>query len=290
MRLVPLAGACFGLFFSFAAWPAPARPQDTTVLAPEASAAKAREVIQRSIQALGGPAYLGVKDMTRLGRFTTFEHNGESRGTIRITDLVKWPDKERIQYITKEYYGFDVPTPLIDIPLRKTGSSFEVRNGDEGWVLGSGGVIEMAADSLARVRLQRRKDINLLFRARLNEPGLVLRYTGQDVVDLKFVDWVEASDQDRFIIRIAIEHSTHLPLRAVFLFRDPETGDPVEDYDYFSNYRPIQGVMTPMQIAHEHNGYRASQMFFEEVKYNTGLADDLFTREALEHLSHSKGK
>jgi hypothetical protein len=109
-------------------------------------------------------------------------------------------------------------------------------------------------------------------------------------VDLKFVDWVEASDADRFTTRIAIDHSTHLPLRAVFLYRDSDTGDPVEDRDYFSNYRPIQGVMTPMQIAHEHNGYQSSQMFFEEVKYNTGLDDSLFTREALDRLASKKGK
>jgi hypothetical protein len=290
VRLVPLAGACAGLFLSLVAWSGAARAQDTTVLAPEASAAKAREVIQRTIRALGGPAYLGVTDVTRSGRYTTFEHNGQPRGSIRITDMVKLPDKECIKYTTKVYYGLDVPTPLIDIPMSKTGTSFEVHNGDDGWVLGSGGVIDMAADSLARVRLQRKKDINLLFRSRLNEPEMVLRYGGQDVVDLKFVDWVEASDADRFTIRIAIDHSTHLPVRAIFLFRDSETGDPVEDRDYFSNYRPIQGVTTPMQIAHEHNGYQASQMFFEEVKYNTGLEDSLFTKEALEHLASKSGK
>lgn len=295
MRVAVHAATCTAFLLLLAAWPGVARPQDTAVLAPEASAAKAREVIQRSIQALGGAAYLGVKDMTRTGRYTTFEHNGESRGTVRITDMVKLPDKERIEYNFKMYYGVDVPIPLIFVdipyPMSKSKSSFEVRNGDSGWILGSGGVIPLEADALAKVRLQRKKDINLLFRARLNEPEMVLRYTGQDVVDLKFVDWVEASDADRFVTRIAIDHSTHLPVRAIFLFRDSETGDPVEDHDYFSNYRPIQGVMTPMQIAHEHNGYQVSQMFFEEVKYNTGLDDSLFTQEALDHLAKGgKGK
>lgn len=291
-------GLCFGVFagliLSLAVCSGSARAQDTTVLAPDASAAKAREVIQASIRALGGPAYLGVKDLTRSGRYTTFEHNGDTRGTIKITDMIKEPDKERIEYNFKMYYGVDAPIPLIFVdipyPLSKSKSSFEVRNGDTGWILASGGILPLDQDALAKIRLQRKKDVNLLFRERLNEPGLVFRYGGQDVVDLKFVDWVEVSDEDRFTTRIAIEHSTHLPLRAIFLYRDPETGDPAEDHDYFSNWRLIQGVMTPMQIGHEHNGYHVSQMFFEDVKYNSGLSDELFTREGLEHLSHGKHK
>jgi len=289
VRVTICRAVCGGLFFLLASQAGRAGAQDTTVLAPEASEAKARAVIQRSIQALGGAAYLGVKDTTRSGRYTTFEHNGESRGTVKIIDQVKLPDKERIEYNFKIYYGVDAPIPLliVDIPypLSKRKSSFEVRNGDSGWILGSGGVIPLEAEALARMRLQRKKDINLLFRTRLNEPDLVLRYTGQDVVDLKLVDWVEISDADRFTTRIAFEQSTHLPVRAIFLYRDAETNDRVEDHDYFSNYRPVQGIMTAFQIGHEHNGYKVSQMFFEEVKYNTGLDDSMFTREALDHLS-----
>jgi hypothetical protein len=261
-----------------------ARPQDTTVLAPDASAARAREVIQRAIQAMGGPAYLGVQDMTRTGRFSTFEHSGAARGTVRIVDLVKLPDKERIEYIYKTY--FDAMIAVI----HKTSSTFEVHNGDRGWTLTGGGVEEMPPDSIARVQEQRKKNINLLFRARLNEPDLVLRYTGQDTVDLKLVDWVEASDADRYTTRIAIDHATHLPVRAVFLFRDPDSRDPVQDDDYFSNYHPFQGIVTALQISHDHNGYHTSQVFLEDVKYNTGLSDSLFTRESLDQLWSKIGK
>jgi hypothetical protein len=296
VRLGLVTVAIAGLALCVVATPsaAPARAQDTTVLAPEASAARAREVIERAIQAMGGAAYLNVKDMTRVGRYTAFEHSGESRGTVRINDLVKLPDKERIEYVFKMYYGVDAPVPLIFVdipyPLSKTKSSFEVRNGNEGWVLGVGGTIPMEADALARMRLARKKDIFLLFRTRLNDPTLVFRYTGQEVVDLKWVDGIEITDADRFTTRIAFDHSTHLPLRSIFQYRDPEyDNQPTEDRDSYSLYHVIQGVTTAFQISHEHNGYRTSQMFYEEIKYNTGLDDSMFTRDALEHLSkHGK--
>lgn len=293
------AGAAItaAILFCFAAWPgpAPAHPQDTQVLAPEASAAKAREIIQRAIQAMGGPAYLGVKDITRSGRYSTFEHNGSTRGTVRITDMVKLPDKERLEYTFKIYYGVDAPIPLIFVdipyPLSKTKSSFEVHNGDEGWVLGQGGVIPLDAEALTRNRRARKKDIHLLFRTRLNDPTLVFRYTGQEVVDLKWVDGVEITDADRFTTRIAFDHSTHLPIRSVFLYRDPDyDNQPTEDHDSYSLYRPIQGVLTALQITHEHNGYQTAQTFYEVVKYNTGMDDSLFTRESLDHLLSKHGK
>ena len=41
-----------------------AAAQDSDQLMPEESAAKAKEILQQAIQALGGPAYLNVHDVT----------------------------------------------------------------------------------------------------------------------------------------------------------------------------------------------------------------------------------
>jgi len=268
--------------------PAPARPQGTTVLAPDASAAKAREVIQQAIQALGGPAYLGVKDVTRTGRYASFQHNGQSNGSIQITTWSKPPDRERILYQTKAYYT-DVPTPIgIWWPVHKSGSIYQVRNGNQAWVLGSAGVEDMPSDSTARIRNASKKDINILFRSRLDEPGLILRYLGQDLLEVKMVDWVETSDVDRFTTRIAFDHATHLPVHATYLFREAETNDPDQEDDEFSTYHVFQGVATPLQIARSRRGYRVWQWFYDDVKYNTGLSDSLFTREGLEQMAKHK--
>jgi hypothetical protein len=270
-------------------WYATAR-QGTTVLAPEASAARAREVMQRAIQALGGPAYLGVRDWTRNAKYAAFDHNGSPRGTISIVTFSKYPDKVRTEYIFKTYFDTYIPVPVIPMAIHKTKTAFEVHNGDQGWTLGGGGVEELTPDALALYQQQRKKSIDILLRLRLNEPELILRYMGVDTLDLKQVDWVEVSDADRYTTRIAFDHTTHLPVRAVYLYRDPVTHDPYEDADLYSNYRPFQGVMTPMQTLRMHNGVNLTQIFVEDIKYNTGLSDSLFTRESLEQISGKKGK
>jgi hypothetical protein len=287
--------AAAGLAACLAAAAATARPQDTAVLAPEASAAKAREVIRSAIRAMGGDAYLGVKDITRKGRYSSFAHSGEIRGTVRIIDLVKLPDKERIEYNFKIDYGVDAPIPLIFVdipyPLGKSTWSYEIRNGDEGWMANSGGVVPMEKEVLTRMRRARKKDIDLLFRARLNDPNLVFRYTGQDVVNLKWADGIEITDADQFVIRISIDHSTHLPICSVFRYRDPEYDNQrTEDRDTYALYHTAQGVLAPFQISHEHNGFPTSQTFYEEVTYNTGLDDALFSREGMKDLRPHTGK
>lgn len=292
MRLAGCIAAA-GLAVCVAAAAGPARPQDTAVLAPEASAAKAREVIQSAIRAMGGDAYLGVKDITRKGRYSAFAHSGEIRGTVRIIDLVKLPEKERIEYNIKIDYGVDAPIPLIFVdipyPLGKSTWSYEIRDGQEGWIISSGGVIPMEKEALARMRRLRKKDIDLLFRTRLNDPSLAFRYTGQDAVNLKWADGIEITDADQFVTRISFDHATHLPICSVFRYRDPDYDNQrTEDRDTYALYHTVQGVVTPFQIAHEHNGFPTSQMFYEEVKYNSGLSDAMFTHESLDAVrSHS---
>ena len=263
--------------------------QDTAVLAPEASAAKSRQVIQQSIQALGGAAYLGVKDSTRAGRYSRFEHSGAVSGTVKMVVLDKYPDMQRIQYIFRRYIETYIPLP-IDVPYRSTNTAYEVHNKDQGWMLGGGPVEELPPDLIEPREEERKRSVNVVFRERLNDPNLVLRYAGVDVVDLKQVEWVEASDGGPYTARIAIETATHLPNRTVYNFRDKESRQIMEIVEFYSNYHTFQGVVTPMQILRQRQGWLSSQFFVEEIKYNTGLSDAMFTREGLEELRAHSGK
>lgn len=238
-------------------------PAQQGVLLPEESAAKAKELIQQTITALGGQAYLGVRDIYRSGRFAQFDSKGELGGYIKFFDYVKLPDKNRTEFFDKRNIIF-------------------ITSGHEGWELDRGGVQESPAETIERAQEALYKDIDHLFRNRLDEEGLTLRYGGSDIVDLKQVDWVEVVDRDRRTLRIAIDRSSRLPLRAVYVIRDRRTRQRTEEIEYFSNYHPVQGVLTPFQVARERNGLKVYQAFFTETKYNTGLGDDFFSRSALE--------
>ena len=242
---------------------APLFAQSPETMTPEASEARGRELIQKAIAALGGQAYLQVRDMTRTGRRAQFSSQGDLGGFTKFEDFVKLPDKNRTEYYKKKN--------IIDVVTS-----------EGGWTLDRGGVSESPADRVEEFRESLKKDVDILFRARLQEKGLRIRYGGSDIMDLKSVEWVEVTDRDRRTIRIALEKPTLLPMRAIYITRHPETRARTEEVDFFSNYHSIGGVETPLQLARERSGRKVYQAFIETCVYNTNLPDSLFTRESLD--------
>ena len=275
-----LLGVCVGvlprhlgaapLFALLAAHPAASQNPDTML--PAQSEAKARELIHSAIQALGGDAYLGVRDISRTGRLSQFGSNGALMGFVEVFDYTKLPDKRRREY-------------------SKRRNIIDVFNGDAGWSLDREGIEETTAETLDAFQENLRRGMDNFFRFRFNkEVGITLRYGGSDLVDMKQVDWVEISDREHRVIRIAVERNTRLPIRAVNFQRDSDTRNPIQEVDYFSNYQPIQGVTTPFRVARDRAGRRVSETVYTSIQYNSGLDDSLFSRASLEQRWSQIGK
>ena len=241
----------------------PARSQDEQYLMPEQSQAKALNLVNQAVEALGGSAYLNVKDVTCTGRLSSFDHSGEVTGFGKFIDYAQPPDKDRQE----------------NLPKRNIISVF---NGDKGWDLDRGGVSDAPQSDLADYKEDIQKDVDNILRHRVHEKGIELRYAGPDIVDLKQAQWVEMVDQDDRTIRIAFADNTHLPIRKTVETRNPRTRFKTSEIEYYSNYHPIDGIMTPFQITRERNGIKIYQAFFDVCHYNTSVADALFTRESLD--------
>jgi hypothetical protein len=245
--------------------------QDNVVLMPEQSTAKAKQLLQQAIDALGGSAYLNMRDMTCTGRASQFGHSGELDGFETFVNYVEPPTMDRTE----------------NLPQRNL---IDVYNGDKGWTLDRGGVSEAAVTDLARFQDNVRKDLFNILKNRLHEDGMIFRYAGLDIVDLHEVDWVEMVDADDRTIRIAFARDTHLPLRKIVQTRDPKTRNVTEEIELFSNYHPLTGIQTPFQIERDRNGQKIYQIFFDKCDYNTGLPASLFTKESLDERWEKIGK
>ncbi|MHB8541351.1 MAG: hypothetical protein ACYDCD_10475 [Candidatus Acidiferrales bacterium] len=280
MRLMQRAASLVTVFAAvFFAACVPMRAQDGQVLLPEQSAAKAKALLQQMIQTLGGSAYLNVKDSTCRGMLGSFGHSGALTGYDTFWDYVKFPDKDRTEFSKKR-------------------NQIQITNGKQGWVLDRGGVSAEPAKELADNERELKLDLDYILRYRLNEPGMIFRYDGPDIVDLKEADWVELDDPQGHQIRIAIAKLTHLPIRKEVAMRDPVTHMRTEEVDYYSNFHAVDGVTMYFQQTHIRNGLKVFQVFYDAngCKFNTGLPDSLFTKESLDerwaHLDKkgNKGK
>jgi hypothetical protein len=260
-----LAAACL------AASPRAFAQDDNTVLLPEQSAAKAKAILQQAVDALGGPVYLNVHDVTCEGRLSQFGHSGELNGFEHFVDYAQPPFKDRTE----------------NLPKRNIISVF---NGDKGWELDRGGVSEATITDLATFQEDTKKDIDNILRHRIHEAGMIFRYGGLDVVDYKESDWVELVDSDNRTFRIAIARTDHLPVRKVVDTRNANTRMRNEEIEYYSNYHPINGIQTPYQITRERNGIKVYQVFFDKYEYNSNVPDSLFTKESLDERWEKVGK
>src|ERR1051326_363914 len=65
------------------------------------NAQHARTVLNQAVQALGGQAYLNIKDMSQEGRTYAFDHGQPAGGSIPFWLFWKAPDQQRIE-ITKQ--------------------------------------------------------------------------------------------------------------------------------------------------------------------------------------------
>lgn len=248
-----------------------AAAQDSDQLMPEESTAKAKEILQQAIQALGGAAYLNVHDATCTLRYSQFGHSGDVNGFATLIDYTIPPYKDRTENLPKR-------------------NLIQIMNGEKGWVLDRGGVSDASEVDIAQFQDDVRKDIDNILRHRLKEPGMIFRYAGPDVVDLKEADWVELVDSEDRTVRIAIARSTHLPIRKVVVSRDSASRTKRDELEYYSNYHPVSGIETPYQITRERNGMKVYQAFFEKCEYNTNLSESLFTKDSLEDRWAKVGK
>jgi hypothetical protein len=284
VRLIFRTATCMILALGLAwACGRPAAAAPAQELLPEQSAAKAKQVLQQVITALGGQAYLNVRDTQCDGRAAQFGTAGTLMGFTLFRDLWLLPDKNRTEYFTKGEHtilGFFLGTD--DLLITHGGAMITVFNGKEGWSLDKSGVSDQAEDLVKNFNEQVMSGMNNMLRRRMNEPGVEVQYGGTDLIDLKEAEWIEFTDSDHRLMRLGIDKFTHLPLRWVVATRDPETRVTTENITSYTQYLALNGVKSPLSIELSRNDRKLSQTFLTSCKFNSDLAAQLFTRSALE--------
>jgi hypothetical protein len=244
---------------TFAQAPAPASPSGSVASSVNGTenAKKARALLEQMIQKLGGPAYLGIKDMTQEGRAYSF-YNGKpnSLGTL-FWRFWKAPDKERVE-LTK-----DRDVTFINV-------------GDKGYEVTFKGTAAEEPEALRDYLRRREHSLETVLRIWLPDPRTALFYDGPAVAEQKPCNSVTILSPQNDSVTIFIDSNTHLPVKKIFTWRDPKDRLKNEEGEIFDNFRLVQGILTPHIVWRTKNGDINTQRFLTTVKYNTGLADSLF--------------
>jgi hypothetical protein len=236
-------------------------PPSQSIPVDQENAQKARAVLQRAIQALGGSAYLNIQDITQEGRTYTFYHGRPSSLGILFWRFYKFPDKDRIE-------------------LTKQRDVIYVYQGDTGTEITYKGPHPEDPKDLTEYLRRRHFSLDWVLRKWLSEPGIALFYEGQTVAEEKPVEQVTVMNAHNEGVTLYLNTDDHLPVKKTYSWRDATDKQRNIEDEVYDNYREVQGVMTPFTITRFYNGDMSGQRFLTAVSYNQGISDSRFEATA----------
>ena len=229
-----------------------------SIPAEQENARKAKNILDQTIQALGGQAYLGIQDISQEGRTYSFFHGQPNGVGLLFWRFYKFPDKDRIELTKKRDVAY-------------------VFNGDQGSEITFKGPHPQDPKDLADYLRRRQYSLDWVLRKWLAEPGVALFYEGPTVAEQKSVEQVTIMNARNQGVTLYLDASTHLPVKKSFSWRDPTDKQRNIEEEIYDGYRLVQGVMTPFSITRTYNGEMSNQRFLNSISYNKGLDDSMFS-------------
>jgi hypothetical protein len=240
---------------------APLTSQAQTNADAEKNSKQARAALDAMVQALGGQAWLTMKNQMRQGSVAAFFHGKPSGGTTKFWEFHAWPDHDRIEYT--------VHRDVVQFYLGRAGSEVTYR--------GKAPLPQEQVDDFLR---RRDHSIETVVKFWLNDPKTILIYEGQRLAERHLADQVTLISAENEAVTILMDVQTHLPLRRSFEWRDPVYKDKNLDAEEYDDYHTFDGFPTPFTITRLKNDDIIRQYFLVHVSYNQELPTDFWSVDA----------
>lgn len=232
-------------------------PPPAPAAADQENANKAKALIDKAIEVLGGDAYMNIRDISQEGRTYAF-HHGESEGVgVVFWRFYRYPDQERIELTKKRDVAY-------------------VYRGNEGFEITYKGTRTDDPKNVADYARRHHYALDWVLRHWLAEPGVAVFYEGPAIAAQKESQQVTIMNAHNEGVTLYFDTNSHLPVKKTFSWRDPTDQQRNIEEEVYDAYRPVEGVMTPFSITRFYNGDMANQRFLTSVSYNKGLSDSLF--------------
>jgi hypothetical protein len=243
----------------------------STPPADQENARKARALLDQAIQALGGQAFLNIRDMQQEGRTYSFHHGQPTSNGILFWRFVEYPDKERIE-VTKQR----------DVAYLYTG--------DKGYELTYKGPRPVDKKDLEDYLRRRRLSLETMLRGWINDPGVALFYDGSALAGNLPAQQITLINAKNEAVSLYFDLETHLPIKKSYTWRDPVDKERNVEEEIYDNFRLVQGIMTPYGFTRYFNGDMQSQRFVNAVHYNQGLNQAMFDPDSRYDPNKPAGK
>lgn len=225
------------------------------------NAQQARAALNAMVQAMGGDAWLNMKNSMQQGHVAAFYHGQPDLGTTDLWQYHQWPDHDRTE-VTKHR---DV---------------LEFYIGRDGWEVTYRGRKPMQKDILEDYLRRRDHSIETAVKVWLKDPNTILVYEGKTMTERHLSEQVTLISPQNESITIQMDVQTHLPLKRSFQWRDPIYKDKNTDSEEYDDYHTIEGFPTAFSITRLRNDEMVRQYYVTKVEYNRDLPADFWDPDA----------
>jgi hypothetical protein len=256
--LLPIALAALTLYASCCPRQALCQTSDDASVK---NAAKARAALDAMVQALGGDAWLNMKNQMREGHIAAFFHGNPDVGTTLYWEYHAWPDKDRYEFTKhRDVYQYYI--------------------GRAGWEVTYKGKVPLPQEQVDDFMRRRDHSIEMAIKVWLKDPKTILVYEGQHLAARHLAEQVTLISAENEAITILMDVQTHLPLRRTFEWRDPLYKDKNLDAEEYDDYHVIDGIPTPFTITRFKNDDMVRQLYLHKAVYNQPLDDGFWSVDA----------
>lgn len=238
----------------------PSAPQGGSDAADQ-NARQARTALDAMVKALGGDAWLNMKNQLRQGRTAAFYHGKPSGGEADYWEYHSWPDHDRIEF-TKH-------RDVVQFYIGRTGMEVTYK-----------GKAPLPQDQVDDFLRRRDHSIETVIKVWLKDPRTILIYEGQHLAERHLAEQVTLISAENEAVTILMDAQTHLPLRRSFEWRDPVYKDKDVDAEEYDDYHLVDGLPTPFTVTRFKNEDMVSQKFLIKASYNLELEPDFWSVDA----------
>lgn len=221
---------------------------------------KARAVIAKAVEALGGERYLAVRTQIGRGKYSVMREN-QLAMFQSFVDAIKFPDMERTEF-------------------KQNGMrTVQANSGSAGWVYDGDQEIlqDQSEQQIAAFKQGLRVSLDNLLRGYWKGEA-ELSYIGRRAAALgRRNDVVKLTYKDGFIVEFEFSADDHLPQKAIYT-RKAVSGDEMKEEDHYAQFVEFAGVKSPLVIDRFENGDHASRINYESIEFNKDLPDSIFAK------------
>lgn len=228
------------------------------------NAEQARAALNAMVQALGGQAWLNMKNSERVGHLAAFFHGNPDLGTESFYYFHQWPDHDRIEYTQ---HRDDVQFFI----------------GNQGWEVTFRGKKAIPQKDLDNFLRDRAHSIETAVKVWMKDPKTILIYEGPRMVERHLGIQVSLIAANNDALTIVMDNDTHLPLRREYQYRDPVYHDLDTQTEEYDDYHNVDGLPTAFNLTRIKNGETTQQLYLEHVTYNRDLPDNFWDVDATAH-------